>query len=191
MGRLDRIKKAQEASNANTFNPVVLNEGTVQHIFDNCIAGADTQNVAIAALFPTALGYKSGSEKAIHFDAEMLLKNKTKIEYLFGQLYRVHHPNGSFKMSVVDFNTIYQNEYWTSDKATLLKLLYLGVSSKTNFIYPFTAETSTSMISPQVKPTLSPADPNFEAWWKEHKAEWEAKKEKDGREAVVLPKERI
>lgn len=183
MGRLDRIKQAQKASNANIFNPIDLNEGTVQNIFNNCVANTDDSNIAIATLFPTVLGYKNGSEKAIHFNAEMLLKNKTNIEYLFGQLHRVHNPNGSFKMSVDDFNTTYQNEYWTSDKATLLKLLYLGVSSKTNFIYPFTAETSASMISPQIKPTLSSTDPNFLAWWKEHKAEWE-ERQKDNEEVV-------
>ena len=43
------------------------------------------------------------------------------------------------------------------------------------------AKTNTSVISSELKPTLSPEDPNFPAWWEEHKSEWEDKK-KDGQE---------
>lgn len=150
-----------------------LNEGIVQEIFNRCLATKNTKEPAIATLFPTALGYKSGSEKLIQFDKDILLKNKKSIEFLFGQLHKIHNPDGVFQMSIDDFNTTYQNKHWSTDKATLLKLLYLGVSSKTHFISSFTAETSTSMISPQIKPTLSSIDPNFPAWWEEHKAEWE------------------
>ena len=32
-----------------------------------------------------------------------------------------------------------------------------------------------------IKPTLSPKDPNFPAWWEAHKSEWEEPK-KDGHE---------
>ena len=156
-----------------TFTPVELTESFVQSIFNRCLAKENTNEVAFATLFPTALGYQSGSEKLIQFDKEILLKNKATIEYLFGQLYRVHNPNGSFDMSIDDYNTTYENKHWTSDKVTLLRLLYLGVSSKTHFITSFRAETNKSTISPEVKPTLSPKDPNFNSWWEAHKSEWE------------------
>ena len=43
VGRLDRIKAAQEASKANGFNPLDLNEGNVQAIFNRCIATEETK----------------------------------------------------------------------------------------------------------------------------------------------------
>ncbi len=150
-----------------------LNEGIVQEIFNRCLANKHTKQIATSALFPTALGYKSSSEKLIQFDKDLLIKNKKAIDFLFGQLHRVHNPNGSFKMSIDDFNTTYQNTHWTSDKSALLKLLYLGVTPEVLAISPFSAATSLSVITPQVKPTLSPEDPNFTEWWEEHKVEWE------------------
>ena len=38
-------------------------------------------------------------------------------------------------------------------------------------------KTGTSVIAPAVRPTLSPKDPAFPAWWEEHKGEWEDKAE--------------
>lgn len=157
------------------FQAIDLNEWNVQRLFNQCIVTTNTRNIAIATLFPTALGYERSSEKIIHFDKQFLINNKKAIEYLFGQLYKVHNSDKTFKMSTDDFNTTYTNAHWTSDKTTLLKLLYLGVSPETLAIVPFTAETSSSMISPRIKPTLSPKDPNFPAWWEGHKAEWEGK----------------
>lgn len=170
MGRIS--KTDLEAFKITGFNPIALNEGNVQRLFEKCIATDDTKETAYATLFPTALGYASGSEKMIEFDKETLLKNKKTIEYLFGQLHRVHFPTGNYNMSVDDFNTTYQNTYWTKDKVALLKLLYLGVSSSTNFIASFRAATGMSAIAPSIKPTLSPKDPNFSRWWEENKAQW-------------------
>ena len=77
-------------------------------------------------------------------------------------------------VSADDFNTTYLGNYWTNDKGTLLKFLYLGVSPETLCISPFTKKTGTAIMAPAVKPTLSPKDPAFPAWWEAHKAEWEA-----------------
>ena len=53
MGRLDRIKAAQEASKANGFNPLDLNEGNVQAIFNRCLATEDEKETfdSIACYF--------------------------------------------------------------------------------------------------------------------------------------------
>lgn len=157
------------------FKAIDLNEGNIQTIFNRCLANAETKEMATSFLFPVALGYKQGSEKPIHFDKDRLLNNKKNIEYLFGQLHRVHNPNGTYKMSIDDYNTTYDNRHWTTDKATLLKLLYLGVTPEILTISPFMADTSLSIIAPAVKPTLSPKDPNFQTWWEEHKVEWEGR----------------
>ena len=164
---------AQKEKIINSFIPSELCEDNVEELFNKCLANANTKEMATSFLFPTVLGYKQGSEKPIHFDKDSLLKYKKNIEYLFGQLHRVHNPNGTYKMSIDDFNKTYQNTHWTSNKATLLKLLYLGVVPETLVIAPFKADTSLSVIYPAVKPTLSPKDPHFTAWWEEHKREWE------------------
>ncbi|MBQ7903633.1 MAG: hypothetical protein IJ362_07890 [Oscillospiraceae bacterium] len=155
-----------------SFIPIELNEATVQELFNRCIANASTQEVVTSFLFPKAFGY-DGSEKPIRFDKALLLKNKKTIEYLFGQLHRVHFPAGSYKMTADDFNTTYQGIYWAGSTAALLKLLYLGATVEVRAITPFKADTSTSVLSPSIKPTLSPKDPGFDKWWEENIANWE------------------
>lgn len=73
MGRIS--KTDLEAFKITGFNPIALNEGNVQNLFNNCIANASTQEVVTSFLFPKAFGY-DGSEKPIHFDKALLLKNK-------------------------------------------------------------------------------------------------------------------
>ena len=172
-------KKAKEKENQ--FFPIDLNEGNVQAIFNRCLAKPDTKDFSYATLFPTTHGYKPGDEIQIQFDSAELLKNKQSIKFLFGQLQEVHASIKKQDISIDDYNTTYNGKHWTSDKGTLLKFLYLGVSPETLFISPFNAKSNTSIMSPQVKPTLSPKDPNFPEWWEEHKSEWEEPK-KEGQE---------
>lgn len=61
----------------------------------------------------------------------------------------------------------------------LLELLHLGVA--TGSITPFFADSKTASLI-AYKPTLSPSDPNFPAWWEEHKSEWEEVPKKEGQE---------
>lgn len=56
MGRLDRIKQAQEASKKNLFNPLELNEGNVEAIFNKCLSTEDSPSVLSCDLFPPFLG---------------------------------------------------------------------------------------------------------------------------------------
>ena len=112
----------------------------------------------------------------MQFDNAKLLKDKKAIQYLFGQLQEVHVYSKTSKkqdVTIDDCNSTYSGTHWTRDKGILLKLLYLGVAPETLFISPFHADTKTSLISPQVTPTLSPKDPAFPEWWEQHKAEWE------------------
>ncbi len=74
-----------------------------------------------------------------------------------------------------DFSKSYLGETWVSDKAYLLELLYLGNCSGVDLIHPFNArKNDTTRLAQPIKPTLSPKDPAFPAWWEAHKAEWEA-----------------
>lgn len=169
---LNKAKAAKEEI-LNSFTPVELNDGNVQSLFNSCLSNQNTNEFTYAVLFPSTHGYKPLDEIPIQFDAVKLLKNKQTIEYLFGQLQEVHNTHKKRRINIDDYNTTYHGTHWTSDKETLLKFLYLGVSPKTVCITPFRAESSTSIISPQVKPTLSPKDPSFPAWWEQHRAEWE------------------
>ena len=174
MGLFDDDEELEELlQQANQFAPLELNEGEVRAIFNRCLSSSSTKDFTESTLFPPTRGYQRGSEKLIQFDTEVLLKNKQNIKYLFGQLQEVHRYNKKVDLTIDDYNTTYKGTYWTRDKATLLKLLYLGVNEKTLCISPFSAKTSTSMIAPNIKPTLSPKDPNFPAWWEAHKGEWE------------------
>ena len=51
------------------------------------------------------------------------------------------------------------------------ELYYLARTS--NYIPPFIQATNRANTEPSVKPTLSPKDPAFPAWWEAHKGEWE------------------
>ena len=177
------LSKAREKKEEiiKSFTPLELNEGNVQAIFNRCLATKESQEISGGILFPPSHGYKEDAERMIRFDSEILLKNKKTIEYLLGQLEKVHSSKAGKRITIDDYNMTYNGKNWTRDKATMLQFLYLGVTKDTLLISPFRAEDSTSIISPQVKPTLSPKDPNFPAWWEEHKSEWEELK-KEGKE---------
>ncbi len=170
---------------SNTNNIALdLNETVVQTLFNNCLSNSNTKNQSRTILFSVAYGYKPEDEILIAFDKDALEKNKKAIEYLYGQLKDVHNGNNvksTHALSVEDFSTTYTGNSWTHDKGALLKFLYLGCTEETLLIKPFSKKLNGTDISSKIKPTLSPKDPNFPAWWEEHKSEWEDRK-KGGQE---------
>ena len=70
----------------------------------------------------------------------------------------------------------YSGKVWTSNKGILLEFLYLGaINDEHPLMTIFDSKTDSAMlITDNLKPTLSPKDPNFPAWWEKHKSEWEA-----------------
>lgn len=183
MGRFaEKAKKIKQKDEGN-FKPLDLTEGNVQAIFNRCLATKDSSSALRSDLFPAGLGYLDiGKRHAFEFDKEIILKNKSSLKYLFGQLASVHTPKKI--LTVEDFLKNYLGQNWTSEKATLMQLLYLGNCPKIDLIFPFNAkQNNTTHFVSSIKPTLSPKDPNFPAWWEEHKSEWEApKKEGQSRE---------
>ena len=165
---LDAVKK---------YPPCVaeLTEGNVQAIFNRCLATDHTpkEQVSRSILFSRTLGYKPEDEIVFYFNKDKLLDNKKNIEYLFGQLKNAHEKNEY--MRVEDAFCQYQGRKWTDNRAHMLELLYLGCTMETVLISPFDAKTdATSLGVERLKPTLSPKDPAFPAWWEQHKGEWEA-----------------
>lgn len=163
---------------ANQFKPQELNEGNVQAIFNRCLKNDNSKEVTRTALFTTLLGYSPEDEIVIAFDKNALLANVQNIRYLYGQLKSVHKVDRETKrISINDFKTTYQDALWTQNKSCLLELLYLGSNSILALTAPFSKKNNnTTSISNDVKPTLSPKDPNFPEWWEKHKSEWEEPK---------------
>ena len=181
MGLKDKmLKKSVEISeNRPAFTPLDLNEGNVQAIFDRCLATDKTKEKSSVVLFSTVFGYRQEDEIMIGFDKDILCQNKKHIEYLYGQLEIVHKIGNALDnkntetVSYQDFSTSYTGDLWSSNKATVLKFLYLGCSPEMLLIKPFYKKINGTHISTHIKPTLSPKDPAFPEWWEQHKAEWE------------------
>ncbi len=171
------MKKYNEQHAEDIFHPIELTEGNVQAIFNRCLATNDTpkENISRSVLFSRTLGYKTDDEIVFSFDKNNLLSNKQIIRYLYGQLKSSHSK--SEKMSIDEAFYNYLGKKWSNSKASMLELLYLGCTHETLFISPFNAETNSTLVaSSLISPTLSPKDPNFPAWWEQHKSEWEDKK---------------
>lgn len=155
-----------------------LNEGNVQSIFNRCLAKQNSQETTGSCLYFRALGYEK-EDTGISFDKKEIFLNKKNIEYLYGQLKPIHITQNI--LTIEDFSKIYFGTDWTQDKASLMQLIYLGSSEDFRILSPFVAKNNGTTLLFPVKPTLSPKDPNFPAWWEEHKSEWEEPK-KEGKE---------
>ncbi len=174
MGFKDKLKKAKEDGSLYEFRPSDLNEGNVQAIFNRCLAKPDSKETASSILFSSLMGFSKKDVRIIRFDKEELLANRKIIEYLYGQLKAVHTSGGeNVKLPIVDMVMLYSDNSWTTEVDILFKLGYLGVAPETALINPVLAKDKSTVISKEVKPTLSPKDPAFPAWWEEHKSEWE------------------
>lgn len=86
----------------------------------------------------------------------------------------VHAGNGTLQINEA-FLT-YSGTHWTTNKGVLLEFLYLGaINDGHSLLAAFDGGTSSTILNTDtITPTLSPKDPNFPAWWEEHKKEWEA-----------------
>lgn len=176
MGLKDRLKKYNEEHKDDGFHPLELNEANVQAIFNRCIAreGTPEDQCFNSILFSRLRGYSPDAERIVVFDREKMLTNKKNIQYLYGQLKNVHAGNDTLQINEA-FLT-YSGTHWTTNKGVLLEFLYLGGANDEHpLICIFDSKTnSTELNMNHIKPTLSPKDPAFPAWWASHKGEWEA-----------------
>ncbi|MCD8047451.1 MAG: hypothetical protein LUD80_02555 [Clostridiales bacterium] len=67
----------------------------------------------------------------------------------------------------------YTGEVWTRNNGIIMEFLFLG--NAIGLITPFDKRHNNAAFVP-THPTLSPNDPNFPEWWKEHKPDWEGKR---------------
>ena len=153
-----------------------LNEANVQAIFNRCIAkeGTPEDQCFNSILFSRLRGYSPDAERIVVFNRENFLANKKYIQYLYGQLKNVHAGNKTLQIN--DAFLTYSGMHWTTNKGVLLEFLYLGAINDGHSLlaaFDGKANNSTILNTDIIKPTLSPKDPAFPAWWEQHKAEWE------------------
>ena len=173
MGLKDKmIKKAAEIEERRPqFTPLELTEGNVQAIFNRCIAKEGTTEKISSILYYKELGYEK-EDLGVAFDKNALIQNRKNIEYLYGQVASVHENQSILKEE--DFAKTYSGRLWTEDRASIIQLIYLGISKPIKLLTLFNAEVGGTALYVPIKPSLSPKDPNFPAWWEAHKGEWEA-----------------
>lgn len=167
---LNKAKAAKEEI-LKSFTPLELNEGNVQAIFNRCLAKEGCAETSYSCLYLKELGYDR-EDTGIVFDKNVILANRRNIEYLFGQLEAVHQ--GQLQLQEKDFYIAYKGEKWTTDKASIMQLIYLSAANDIKLINKFIAKYQETPICKPLVPTLSPKDLNFPAWWEAHKGEWEA-----------------
>ena len=158
-------------ANRKSFTPIELTEDNVQAIFDRCLAKKETpfDDTHFSILFQKDYGYDKDSTP-VTFSIEKIKQNKKIVAYLFGELPSVH--TGSYIMDSKESIHKYDGKIWTTDTAKLMMLYHLGEA--TGMMGPFIKKyNSANIYDNRVKPTLSPKDPAFPAWWEQHKAEWE------------------
>lgn len=114
--------------------------------------------------------------------SQKIKENSKNIQFLMGQLKTIHIPDVK-TISLQEGFFKYDNYVWTKDFDELFKLYSLGLVAGCIRGFGKTKNDviSSLLYSDYCKPTLSPKDPNFPAWWETHRAEWE-EPEKEGKE---------
>lgn len=166
MGLKERLKKFDK----DKFVASSLNETNVKTIFYRCIVKPDTkeENMIDIFLFDEAAGFEENNQ-VFTFDILAVQKQAKAINYIIGQLKNVHDKNRTPKVD--ELFLTYQDKAWTASTAPVMELLYLLTVNRN--ILKLNKQIDHITFINEEKPTLSPEDPNFEAWWEEHKSEWE------------------
>ena len=166
---LNKAKAAKEEI-LKSFTPLELNEANVQAIFHRCLAKETSSEKTSSILFYREFGYEK-DDIGIGFDKAALRANRKNIEYLYGQLAAVHEFENIIRIE--DFGKSYLGRKWTDEQGSMLRLIYLGSAQSEKILNHFDAEYNGASFYALIRPTLSPKDPAFPAWWEAHRGEWE------------------
>lgn len=160
------------------FTPLELNEANVQAVFSRCLATeeekASFDKRILCQILKPELTKKESKE--VILSREKVNANRSNIEFLLGQVKNIH--TGSSAIGLQEGFMRYDRAIWTKNYDILFELFSLGQSCGwfTEFsALPDDPNIISALKASDVKPTLSPKDPAFPAWWEQHKAEWEDK----------------
>ena len=162
------LKKAK-SENEGKFKPLELNEANVQAIFSRCLVTQDTPKDSIIQAKIVSGKLFIGDIVQL-FDKNAIQANRRSIEYLYGQLNCVRTEAPA--LTAMDPDFLYSGEFRPLGSETGIKFILLGTVA--GVIETFNMKKDTARFLKQVRPTLSPKDPAFPAWWEAHKSEWEA-----------------
>ena len=126
------------------FHPIDLNEDNVQAIFNRC--------------------GKANADGSTTWDEEALQKNRAEIRYLLGQLALVHEGVEEHAWNNAFFKK-YTGEAWTGAVNSAIALLNMGFKSGFSGFFEKDSMKFVKLQLIYLKPTLSPQDPKFAAWW--------------------------
>lgn len=143
---------------------IELNRENVLKIYWDCLANENT--VPDNILHRTFLEVENA--QYIDFDVYKIHEHRAKINYLYGQLYYRHIYDKKPQPLELTYGVAsYDGKAWTQDQSELVAFYYLGVAATA--IIAFNAEGKTRFSSVDyVIPTLSPNDPAFAEWAKDH-----------------------
>lgn len=155
------------------FRALELNERNVDILFNRCLpTGEELKNWDLMyptqVLIPELTGRES---QRIFLSKEKIEANRNTILYLLGQIKSFHSDKKAFVLQEGFIK--YDGTVWTEDYGTLFKLYHLALSSALMSDFALTQSKICAIRSHEIIPTLSPRDPNYAAWWEEHKSEWE------------------
>lgn len=148
----------------NNQEPLDLNSENVSNLATLCAADQSSKSVYPISLQLKEFGFPKDS-KALYFDVTRLKENIPNIFYLLGQLDVIHRNFHALPLK--DSLIKYDKSYWSTDKSSPIVLLHLGIAAKA-MNHP-DAKTKSCILSPEIIPTLSPNDPNFEQWYEANK----------------------
>ena len=167
----EMYKEAKEKNTTLGCIPLKLSEPNVYKIFKKCLATGMTKNKLSTKIFFQGLSGIKSTE--ILFDQEALSENAGVIKYMLGQIKAIHdHGTDPAAAMAADVPYVrlseatisYTGEHWTTDNQYLYKLLYLG--DALGYTSPVVQKHAKLCIHfMDVKPTLSPDDPNFKEWY--------------------------
>ena len=158
------------------FEPLTLNDETVQAIYDRCLANDDTpeEDRAQSMAFLGVCGYARDVFQKVFFSRARIAEDRKTLYYLYGQLAGVHEPEDlpyapHPTLSISGCMRDYRGETWFRDRKSLLMLLTVGavflcdtpISGFTSKAYSDGLDNNVNRRLPELQRQISTSDVTF------------------------------
>lgn len=158
------------------FEPLALNDDTVQAIYDRCLAGDETPDAdrVQSMAFLGVCGYARDVFRPVFFCQTRINQDKQNLYYLYGQLAGVHTPEDvpyapHPTISVGGCMRDYRGKTWFKDRKSLLMLLSIGavfrcdtpISGFTSKAFSDALDNNVTGHLPELQKRISAADVTF------------------------------
>ncbi len=150
-----------------------LNEENVKKVFNYCLANKETKDPFKAEFLEETQNMKLPN---IFMSRQKINEKVWTVIYLLCQFAAIHEHTPL--LHLLDGYRKYDGTNWTENKGTLFMLYYLAASTRAFPLFRLYAPKNTYVSpihrqlticgQPILKPTLSPADPDFPDWLKKN-----------------------